>query len=143
MYLRRPVGSRVFAVVVAALLLGSVGYLFSLQSTVRASMSGRLCAGVLSLIVLLTAASFLHHGLQRFQVDVDRHGWTVRIGRYRRDLRWAEVSAVVVKNRQIEGRGHRRAGPALYLVPELGVSLNVPSDLRATVDGRPAIGCST
>jgi hypothetical protein len=29
--------------------------------------------------------------------------------------------------------------PALYLVPEPGVSLDAPSDLRATVDGRPAV----
>ncbi|WP_331461057.1 hypothetical protein [Micromonospora tarapacensis] len=128
-----------FAVVVAALLVGFVGYLVSLQFTVGGSVSGRLCAGVFSLIVLFTAVSFLGYGLQRFQVDVDRDGWTVRIGRYRRDLRWAEVSAVVIENREIEGRSHRRPVPALYLVPERGVSLDVPSDLRATVDGRAAV----
>ncbi|PZG23807.1 hypothetical protein C1I95_02705 [Micromonospora craterilacus] len=128
-----------FAVVFAALLVGFVGYLVSLQFTVRASVSGRLCTGVISLIVLLMVGSFLWYGLQRFQVDVDRDGWTVRIGRYRRDLRWAEISAVVIENREIEGRGHRRTVPALYLVPDSGVSLDVPSDLRATVDGRPAV----
>ncbi|MEG3636963.1 hypothetical protein [Micromonospora palythoicola] len=128
-----------FAVVVAALLVGFVGYLVSLQFTVGGSVSGRLCAGVFSLIILFTAVSFLGYGLQRFQVDVDRNGWRVRIGRYRRDLRCAEISAVVIQNREIEGRDHRRPVPALYLVPERGVSLDVPSDLRATVDGRAAV----
>ena len=45
---------------------------------------------------------------------------------------------MVIENREIEGRGHRMT-PALYLVPEPGVSLDAPSDLRATVDGRPAV----
>lgn len=138
-YLRRPVSSRVFAVVSAALLVGFFGYLVNLQFTVHASVSGRLCTSVISLVALLTAASFLWHGLQRFQVDVDRNGWMVRIGRYRRNLRWAEISAVVIKNREIEGRGQRRPIPALYLVPDPGVNLDMPSDLRATVDGRPAV----
>ncbi|MFI7027054.1 hypothetical protein ACIBMZ_30610 [Micromonospora sp. NPDC049900] len=139
MYLRRPVGSRVFAVVVAALLVGFDAYLVNLQFTVRGSVSGRLCIGGISLIVLLVVVSFLRYALQRFQVDVDRDGWTVRIGRYRRDLRWAEISAVVIKKRENEGRGHRRPVPALYLVPDPDVSLDAPSDLRATVDGRPAV----
>ncbi|WP_285788106.1 hypothetical protein [Micromonospora sp. NBRC 101691] len=111
----------------------------SLQFTVRASVSGRLCTGLISLLALFMAANFLWYALQRFQVDVDRDGWRVRIGRYRGDLRWAEISAVVIENRRIEGRGRRRMVPALYLVPDPGVSLGVPSDLRATVDGRPAV----
>jgi hypothetical protein len=45
---------------------------------------------------------------------------------------------VVIENREIEGRG-RRVVPALYLVPEPGVSLDAPNDLRATVDGQPAV----
>ncbi|MFD6757403.1 hypothetical protein [Micromonospora gifhornensis] len=110
MYLRRPVGSRVFAVVVAALLVGFDAYLVNLQFTVRGSVSGRLCIGGISLIVLLVVVSFLRYALQRFQVDVDRDGWTVRIGRYRRDLRWAEISAVVIKKRENEGAGSPPAG---------------------------------
>ena len=124
--------------VFAALMVGFAGYLVSLQFTVGASVSGRLCTGAASLIALLMAAGILWYALQRFQVGVDRDGWTVRIGRYRRDLRWAEISAVVIENREIEGRG-RRVVPALYLVPEPGVSLDAPSDLRATVDDRPAV----
>lgn len=138
MNLRRPVSSRVLLVVFAALMVWLVGYLVSLQFTVGGSVSGRLCIGVISLIALLMAGSFLWYALQRFQVDADRNGWTVRIGRYRRALRWAEISAVVIENREIEGRGHRMV-PALYLVPGPGVSLTVPSDLRATVDGQPAV----
>ena len=138
MNLRRPVSFRVLAVVFAALMVGFAGYLVSLQFTVGGSVSGRLCIGAASLIALLMAAGFLWYALQRFQVGVDRDGWTVRIGRYRRDLRWAEISAVVIENREIEGRG-RRVVPALYLVPEPGVSLDAPSDLRATVDDRPAV----
>ena len=126
------------AVVFAALTGGFVGYLVSLQLTPSASVSGRLCIGATSVIALLMAAGFLWYALQRFQVGVDRDGWTVRIGRYRRDLRWAEISAVVIENREIEGRGHRVV-PALFLVPEPGVSLDAPSDLWATVDGRPAV----
>ncbi|WP_203862197.1 hypothetical protein [Plantactinospora mayteni] len=128
-----------FAVVFAALLVGLVGYLVSLQFTVGASVSGRLCIGATSLIALLMVVSFLRYALQRFQVDADRDGWTVRIGRYRGDLRWAEISAVVIENREIEGRDHRRTVPALYLVPDPGVSLDTPRDLQATVDGRPAV----
>ncbi|WP_416903521.1 hypothetical protein [Micromonospora echinospora] len=115
---------------------GFSGYLVSLQFTVRASVSGRLCAGLISLIGLIGAVSFLSYALQRFQVGVDRDGWMVRIGRYRRDLRWAEISAVVIENRE---RGGRRVVPSLYLVPAPRVSLDVPSGLRATVDGRPAV----
>jgi hypothetical protein len=128
----------VLAVVFAALMAGLAGYLVSLQFTAGGSVSGRLCIGVVSLVALLMVAGFLWYALQRFQVGVDRDGWTVRIGRYRRDVRWAEISAVVIENREIAGRG-RRVVPALYLVPEPGVSLDAPSDLRATVDGRPAV----
>ena len=120
-------------------MVGFAGYLVSLQFTAGASVSGRLCIGAASVIALLLVASFLWYALQRFQVGVDRYGWTVRIARYRRDLRWAEISAVVIENRQIEGRGRRRVVAALYLVPEPGVSLDAPSGLRATVDGRPAV----
>ncbi|BCL12588.1 hypothetical protein ACFFR1_20710 [Micromonospora sagamiensis] len=136
MNLRRPVSSRVIAAVFGVPLAGFLGHLVILQFTVRASVSGRLCTGVISLTALFMAAKFLSYALQRFQVDVDRDGWRVRIGRYRRDLRWAEISAVVIENRE---RGGRRMVPALYLVPGPGVSLDVPSDLRATVDGRPAV----
>jgi hypothetical protein len=128
----------VLAVVFAALMAGFAGYLVSLQFHAGGSVSGRLCIGVMSLIALLMVAIFLRYALQRFRVGVDRDGWTVRIGRYRRDLRWAEISAVVIENREIEGRG-RRVVPALYLVPEPSVSVHAPSDLRATVDGRPAV----
>jgi hypothetical protein len=136
--LRRPVSSRVLVVAFAALMAGFTGYLVSLQFTAGASVSGRLCIAAASVIALLVVASFLWYAFRRFQVGIDRDGWTVRIGRYRRDLRWAEISAVVIENREIEGRGHRVV-PALYLVPEPGVSLDAPSDLRATVDGRPAV----
>jgi hypothetical protein len=136
--LRRPVSSRALAVVFAALMVGFAGYLVSLQVTVDGSVSGRLCTGAGTLIALLMATGILRYALQGFQVGVDRDGWAVRIGRYRRDLRWAEISAVVIENRKIEGRGHRVV-PALYLVPEPSVSLDAPSDLRATVDGRPAV----
>jgi len=95
-------------------MVGLAGYLVSLQVTVDGSVSGRLYIGAASLIALLMAAGFLWYALQRFQVGVDRDGWTVRIGRYQRDLRWAEISAVVIENREIEGRGHRLV-PALYL----------------------------
>lgn len=138
MNLRRPVSSRALAVVFAALMVGFVGYLVSLQVTVDGSVSGRLHTGAGTLIALLMAAGILRYALQRFQVGVDRDGWTVRIGRYRRDLRWAEISAVVIENRKIEGRGHRVI-PALYLVPAPSVSPDAPSDLRATVDGRSAV----
>jgi hypothetical protein len=136
--LRRPVSSRVLAVAFAALMVGFAGYLVGLQFNAGASVSGRLYIGAASLFALLIAAGFLRYALQRFQVGVDRDGWTVRIARYRRDLRWAEIAAVVIENREIEGRGHRVV-PALYLVPEPGVSLDAPNDLRATVDGRPAV----
>ncbi|OZV81829.1 hypothetical protein CA850_10385 [Micromonospora echinospora] len=122
--------------VFAALPAGGLGPLVSLQFTAGGSVSGRLCTGLISLIALFMAASFLSYALQRFQVDVDRDGWRVRIGRYRRDLRWAEISAVVIENRE---RGRRQMAPALYLVPDPGVNLDVPSGLRATVDGRPAV----
>ncbi|MET8151280.1 hypothetical protein ACIBSW_31685 [Actinoplanes sp. NPDC049668] len=138
MNLRRPASSRVFAVVFAALMAGFAGYLVSLQFTAGGSVSGRFYIGVVSLAVLLLAAGLLWYALERFQVDVDRDGWTVRIGRYRRDLRWAEISAVVIENRETEGRA-RRVVPALYLVPEPGVSLDSPRDLQATVEGRPAL----
>jgi hypothetical protein len=68
-----------------------------------------------------------------------RDGWGVRIGRYRRDLRSAEISAVVIKNPDADGRNDRRAVPALYLTPDPSVSLDAPSDLQSTVDGRPAV----
>ncbi|WP_433304944.1 hypothetical protein ACQP2F_16735 [Actinoplanes sp. CA-030573] len=138
MELRRPVGSRVFAVALAALMAGFAGYLLSLQVTAGASVSGRLCTGVAALVALLIVAAFLGYAFQRFQVDIDHHGWAVRIDRYRRDIPWPEISAVVIENREIQGRG-RRLVPALYLVPEPGVSLDAPGDLRATVDGRPAV----
>jgi hypothetical protein len=136
--LRRPASSRVLSAGFAALLAGFAGYLVSLQVIVDGSVSGRLWTGAGTLLALLAAAAFLRYALQRFQVGVDRDGWTVRIGRYRRDLRWAEISAVVIENRETAGRG-RRVVPALYLVPEPGVSLDAPNDLRATVDGRPAV----
>lgn len=117
---------------------GLVGYLVSLQFTAGGSVSGRLYIGAASLFALLMVVGFLRYAAQRFQIRVDRDGWSVRIARYRRDLRWAEISAVVIENREIEGRG-RRLVPALYLVPEPGVSLDAPSDLCATVDGRPAV----
>nr|BFE72093.1 hypothetical protein GCM10020092_053940 [Actinoplanes digitatis] len=110
----------------------------SLQFTAIASVSGRLYIGAVSLAFLLMAVSLLWYASERFQVGVDRDGWTVRIGRYRRDLPWAEISAVVIENRVTQGRG-RRVVPALYLVPEPGVSLDAPRDLRATVEGRPAV----
>jgi hypothetical protein len=66
--LRRPVSSRVFAVVFAALLVGFVGYLVSLQFTVGGSVSGRLYIGVISLVGLFMVASFLWYALQRFQL---------------------------------------------------------------------------
>ncbi|MBB4763092.1 hypothetical protein ACFQFC_02730 [Amorphoplanes digitatis] len=110
----------------------------SLQFTAIASVSGRLYIGAVSLAFLLMAAGLLWYASERFQVGVDRDGWTVRIGRYRRDLPWAEISAVVIENRVTQGRG-RRVVPALYLVPEPGVSLDAPRDLRATVEGRPAV----
>ncbi|GIE46914.1 hypothetical protein Ani05nite_04480 [Amorphoplanes nipponensis] len=118
--------------------MGFAGYLVSLQVTVDGSVYGRLWSGAGTLIALLMAAGILWYALQPFQVAADRDGWTVRIGRYRRELRWAEISAVVIKNREVEGRGHRVI-PALYLVLEPNVSLDAPSDLRATVDGRPAV----
>ncbi len=136
--LRRPVGFRVVAVVFAALLVGLAAYLIGLQFAAGGSVSGRLRIGVLSLLAVLVGAVFLWYGLQRFQVDVDRDGWVVRIGGYRCDVRWTEISAVVIENRPIPGAG-RRVVPALYLVPEAGVSLEAPSDLSATVDGRPAV----
>lgn len=136
--LRRPASSRALAAVFAALMVGFAGYLVSLQFTIDGSVSGRLYIGAASVVALLIAAGFLWYASQRFQVGVDRDGWTVRIGRYRRDLRWAEISAVVIENREIAGRGHRVV-PALYLVPEPGVSPDAPSDLQATVDGRPAV----
>ncbi|WP_326550994.1 hypothetical protein [Micromonospora sp. NBC_01813] len=46
---------------------------------------------------------------------------------------------MVIQNREIEGPGHRRPVPALYLVPERGVGLDAPRDMQATVDGRPAV----
>jgi hypothetical protein len=128
----------VLAAVVAASMTGLAGFLVSLQFQAGGSVSGRLFIGAMSLFALLMAASFHWYALQRFQVGVDRDGWTVRIGRYRHDLRWAEILAVVIENREIEGRG-RRMVPALYLVPESSVSVRVPNDLRATVDGRPAV----
>jgi len=128
----------VFAAVCSALMVGFAGYLVTVQFGVGvgASVSGRLFLGAYSLVALLMAAGALWYAWQLFQVGVGRDGWAVRIGRYRRDLRWAEFSAVVIQNREIEGRGHRLV-PALYLVPEPGVSLEAPSALRATVDGRP------
>ncbi|PMR62679.1 hypothetical protein C1A38_02755 [Verrucosispora sp. ts21] len=66
-YLRRPVGSRVFAVVVAALLVGFDAYLVNLQFTVRGSVSGRLCIGGISLIVLLVVVSFLRYKIEERQ----------------------------------------------------------------------------
>ncbi|WP_433797348.1 hypothetical protein [Actinoplanes sp. CA-252034] len=138
MKLRRPVGSRVLPAVFAASMTGLAGFLVSLQFRAGDSVSGRLFIGAMTLFALLMAGSFLWYALQRFQVGVDRDGWTVRIGRFRHDLRWAEISAVVIENRTIEGRG-RRMVPALYLVPEPGVSVHAPNDLRATVDGRPAL----
>jgi hypothetical protein len=136
--LRRSVSSRVFAAVCSALLVGFAGYLVGLEFGGGASLSGRLFLGVYSVVALLMAAGALWYAWQPFRVGVDRDGWAVRIGRYRRDVRWAEISAVVIQNREIEGRG-RRLVPALYLVPEPGVSLEAPSALRATVDGRPAV----
>jgi hypothetical protein len=62
---------------------------------------------VLSLIDVFLVATFLRYALQRFQVGVSPDGWTVRIGRYRRDVRWAEISAVVIEDRVIPGRGHQ------------------------------------
>ncbi|MGW4942063.1 hypothetical protein ACWEOZ_10795 [Actinoplanes sp. NPDC004185] len=138
MNLRRPAGSRALAVVFAVLMVGFAGYLVRLQVTVDGSVSGRLWTGAGTLIALLMAVGIFRYALQPFQVDVDGDGWTVRIGRYRRDLRWAEIAAVVIEHREIVGRG-RRMVPALYLVPEPSVSLDAPSDLRATVDGRPAV----
>ncbi|MBO3738651.1 hypothetical protein J5X75_14080 [Actinoplanes sp. NEAU-H7] len=126
------------AAVLAASMAGFAGYLVSLQFTVGGSVSGRLFTGAMSLVGLLMVVGLLSYAVQRFQVGVDRDGWRVRIGRYRRDLRWAEISAVVIENREIQGRG-RRMVAALYLVPEAGVSLDAPGDMRATVDGRPAV----
>jgi hypothetical protein len=119
-------------------MLALAGYLVNLQFTPGGSVSGRLYVGAVSVIALLMAAGLLWYPLQRFQVGIDRDGWTVRIGRYRRDLRWAEISAVIIDNRETEGRV-RRLVPALYLVPEPGVSLDAPKGLRTTVDGRPAV----
>ncbi|GAA1645284.1 hypothetical protein [Actinoplanes couchii] len=138
MILRRSVGSRVLPAVVAASMTGFAGFLVSRQFQADGSVSGWLLVGAMSLFALLMAASMLWYALQRFQVGVDRDGWTVRIGSYRHDLRWAEILAVVIENRVIEGRDHRMV-PALYLVPESSVSVGVPNDLRATVDGRPAV----
>lgn len=121
-----------------AVLLGILGYLVSLQFTDGATVSGRLCIGVLSLVALFMAAACLQGAWQRFQVDVDRDGWAVRIGRYRRDLRWAEISAVVIDSREVEGQGLRWVS-ALYLVPAPDVSWDVPDDLKATVDELPAV----
>lgn len=136
--LRRPVSSRVYGVVIAALMVVLTGFLVRQQFTVGVPMSGRLSIGVYSLITLLIGAGSLWYALRRFQVDVDENGWTVRIGRYRHDVPWAEISAVVIQNRKIQGRGYWLV-PALYLVPEPGVSLDAPSDRRATVDGRSAV----
>ncbi|MFY1655416.1 hypothetical protein ACN27J_31605 [Solwaraspora sp. WMMB762] len=139
MNLRRPVSSRVLAVVLAASLGGLGCYLVSLQFAAGVPVSGRLCIGVTSLIALLMAAFLLQYASQEFRVDVDRDGWTVRIGRYRHDLRWAEISMVVIQNREVDGQSHRKPIPALYLVPDPGVSLDAPGDLQASVDGRPAV----
>jgi hypothetical protein len=128
----------VLPAVFAASMTGLAGFLVSLQFPAGGSVSGRLFIGAMSLFALLMAASMFWYALQRFQVGVGRDGWTVRIGRYRHDLRWAEISAVVIENREVEGRS-RRMVPALYLVPESSVSVRVPNDLRATVDGRPAV----
>lgn len=127
------------AVVTAASLVGFVGYLVYLMFAIRASVPVWLFAGVASLTALVMVPSLLRYAVQAFQVDVDRRGWTVLIGQYRRELRWAEISAVVIKSREIEGQGRQRPASALYLVLNPGVSMDVPRRLRATVDGRPAV----
>lgn len=120
----------------AVFMAGFAGYLVSLQFTAGVSVSGRIWAGVLSLVGLLMAAAFVLFAVQRFQVGIDQDGWTVRIGWYRHDVLWAEISAVVIANRETGGRGQRIG---VYLVPEPGVDLDAPNDMRDTVDGRPAV----
>ncbi|WP_255658503.1 hypothetical protein [Actinoplanes sp. L3-i22] len=138
MNLRRSISSRVFAVFGAALLAGLVVFLVSWQVTEGLSARGLLLVGFYALVGPLLGATAVRYAFQPFEVGVDPDGWTVRIGRYRRDVRWAEISAVVIENRPVQTR-RRAPVPALFLVPEPGVSLDPPSDLRATVDGRPAV----
>ncbi|BCY11729.1 hypothetical protein L3i22_068170 [Actinoplanes sp. L3-i22] len=125
--------------VVGVSMAGFAGYLVKPQLTPGGSVSGRISLGVMSLVALFTAAVSLWFSVQRFQVGVDGDGWTVRIGRYRRDVPWTEISAVVIENQVREERRGRPLVAALYLVPEPGVSLDAPSDMDATVDGRPAV----
>ncbi|WP_436535351.1 hypothetical protein [Actinoplanes sp. HUAS TT8] len=92
----------------------------------------------MTLLVLVGAVTGFRQAVQRFEVDVDRDGWKVRIGRYRRDVRWPEISAVVLEDRTLGGRS-TRVVLSVYLVPEAGVDLGAPSDLLAAVGRRSAV----
>ncbi|MEU4236070.1 hypothetical protein [Actinoplanes sp. NPDC026619] len=134
MKLRRPVGSRVFSAVFGAAMLALAIHLVGLAVT-AGSIGGRIFSGFWALMALFVAGVSARTVMGRFEVDVDRTGWSVRANGFDGTLRWAEISAVVVQNRVVG----RRLLPALYVVPVPGVSLDVPEEMRATVDDRPAV----
>ncbi|MEU4553007.1 hypothetical protein EV382_3659 [Micromonospora violae] len=126
MELRRSRGARVLALVCV---LG--GALLLVYPSDGALLRTIIAVGAIALgVVALLSA------LRPFRFGIGADGLTVRRPGLRRDIRWAEVGALVL-DEPPRRDGHPEP-PRLLLVPAPGVTIE-PATARHPLDGRPAI----
>ncbi|WP_422736211.1 hypothetical protein ACN263_21810 [Micromonospora sp. WMMD729] len=137
--LRRPYIDRLIPFLFGLLMLwGAISVTYA-ALTIEVGWIGLLFCGAVVLFGLAIAGAVLRHAVLPFRVDVDARGLSVRTPKFKRDLRWDEVTAVVLADAPATARPGSAAAPRLLLVPAAGVSLGVPLTEETGLGGQAAV----
>ncbi|MGC4771638.1 hypothetical protein ACLQ25_22065 [Micromonospora sp. DT44] len=138
--LRRPYIDRLNPFLFGLVMLGGAASVAYAAVTEDVGWIGLLFCGAVVLFGLVIAVAMLRHAVLPFRVDVDARGWSVRTPKLSRDLRWDEVTAVVLADAPASARpGSPVAAPRLLLVPAAGVNLGVPLTEETGLGGQAAV----